>query len=124
MQIAVFAGSGNVGSGLEEGDGTIGRREFASQYALVGEQLYPLDVVLGGHGMLDATYGDAVTTVNALDYGHVLLLGGIGGVGFEQLHGLSAAHERAGASMQYFYDVAADGATGYLSDCHHILSFL
>ena len=74
--------------------------------------------------MLDATYGDAVTAVNALDYGHVLLLGGIGGVGFEQLHGLSAAHERAGASMQYFYDVAADGATGYLSDCHHILSFL
>lgn len=85
MQIAVFAGSGNVGSGLEEGDGTVGRREFASQYALIGEQLYPLDVVLGGHGMLDAAHGDAVTAVDALDYGHVLLLGGIGGVGFEQL---------------------------------------
>ena len=45
MQIAVFAGSGNVGSGLEEGDGTVGRREFASQYALIGEQLYPLGVM-------------------------------------------------------------------------------
>ena len=62
--------------------------------------------MLGGHGMQHAAHGDAVATLNLLHDGHVLLLGTIGGVLFEQLHRLAAAYGHS-ALFQNLYHATA-----------------
>ena len=73
----------------------------------VGGERDPLDVVLLGHGVGDLADGhdDVVSVLDG--HGDVLLCGGVGGAGDEQLHGLAAAARGHAPVLDDGHDVAA-----------------
>ena len=87
-------------------------------------QFYPLDVVCGRHGVQGAAHRYPVAALDGLYHRHVLLRGGIGGVGFHQLHGLTAAGQRSATGIDHFDHIATHGATVHLLSLCHSCSFL
>ena len=85
--------------------------EAASQYALFGYDVNPLDEMGIFHGVIDAS--DVDDDLVAIDHGdgNVLFLGGVGRVRFDDLHGLTAARQRAATVNGLHDNVAAHLAT-------------
>lgn len=124
MEVAVLAGRHLGGVGEEGGHGLLAGAEVVAQHLVAGQQLNPLDVVLGEHGVERAAHLHAVASVYPLYYGHVLLAGGVGGVLVQEAHGLSAAGEGALAGAHHFNHVAAGGATvNLIFLCHKAVLF-
>ena len=75
--------------------------------ALLGLERYPLDVVLGLHGMLHCTYGDGdQIALHSIDW-DMLLLRCIGGAGDDLSHLLAAAHDGDTSILDLGNDVSA-----------------
>lgn len=109
MQVAVGIGGDGLVV-LREGEDYLGLGAGAEAFtlpALLCLQVYPFDVVLLEHGVL----GGADVHVNLVlvdaDYGDVLFLGGIGGVGHELGHFFAAAGGDLAAVLDEADDVAA-----------------
>ena len=101
VEVAILACRDFRGIGLELSHGLVVGCQVATLYTRGSQQLNPLNVVFGRHGVGDAAHADAVATVYLLDHGHVLLLGAVGRVLFKQGHGLATAYG-VGAIVQYF----------------------
>ena len=109
MQVAVGIGGDGLVV-LREGEDYLGLGAGAEAFtlpALLCLQVYPFDVVLLEHVVL----GGADVHVNLVlvdaDYGDVLFLGGIGGVGHELGHFFTAAGGDLAAVLDEADDVAA-----------------
>ena len=123
VQVAVGAGPDNLLAGHEDSEGLGVRGQFFSHHPVLGQQLYPLDIVPGCHGMESRPYGHLVSALDGFNHGDVFLGRGVGGVAFEQFHRLSAAYECAAALVQDFYDIATCQAMVDFSFLCHIVSF-
>ena len=124
VEIAVFAGVDVLGVGHEDGFGLVAGLEVTALCLVALYQLNPLDVVVVEHRVVYLAHLDAVTAVDFLDYGHVLLRCGVNAVLGQQLHGLAAAYQLTGTGVQYFNDVAAHcAAVNFLTVCHNLVPF-
>ena len=95
MQVAVGVDRAALGAaGAELGRGLVARRQVLQAELAVGHERDPLDVVLREHGVGHLAHGDHEVVAVTRDDGHVLLGGGVGGAGGEQLHRLAAAAGR------------------------------
>ena len=122
VEVAILTGVDVLGVGLELSYRLVARGEvFAQHLIVVGDELDELDVVSRCHGVLNLAYGDAVSALNLLHDGHVLLSGSVGGVLLELLE--SAYVLVCGDDN--LYDVATLCALIYfVSFCHNVFVVL
>ena len=78
------------------------------------------------HWVSDGSYRDLISSLNFFYHRDVLLLRCIRGVALHARHRLAAAYKGAGTTVQYLYQIAADGAMVQLSFLSHdvLLSFI
>jgi len=86
--------------------------EVLAVTAVLGLEIDPLDIVDIHHGVVHGAHIDGDNTVFHGDNGEMFLAAGFHGVGFQDLHGLTAAdHGHAGVvdEFNFISAVAADG---------------
>lgn len=122
VEVAILTCVDVLGVGLELCHWLVARGEiFAQHLVVVGDELDELDVVSLSHRMLHLAYGDAVSALDLLHDGNVLLCGSVGGVLLELLE---SAYVLVGGNDN-LYDVAALSALIYfVSLCHNVFVVL
>ena len=100
MQVTILPGGNLVGIDIEGSFGRLtGVQELTIRTA-VGNNLHPFDIVFLFHGMGYIANLDLETTGNFLHHRYVFFFCSVNGVLCEQNHGLAAANQFTGTTVQ------------------------